>query len=48
MKNIKCQLCLEDEDEVSPQVYLQDINMMKNEVQVQNEPTRSDFLGFPY
>ena len=31
MKNIKCQVCLEDEDEVSPQVYLQDINMMKNE-----------------
>jgi hypothetical protein len=39
MKDIKCQACLEDEDEVSPQVTSRH---QHNEVQVQDEPTRRD------
>ena len=37
MKDIKCQVCLEDEDEVSPQVTSRH---QHDEVQVQDEPTR--------
>ena len=39
MKDIKCQVCLEDEDEVSPQVTSRH---QHNEVQVQDEPSRRD------
>ena len=46
MKDIKYQVCLEDEDEVSPQVTSrhQHDEELRNEVQVQDESTRRDHM----